>query len=150
MPFLIDGHNVLFKIHSRPEKERQAREQFISFLAQHARISGRKYVVVFDGRGDHPSHSVQGSLSVWYGSMDENADALIEELVEEKPHFYVLVTADKKLAKRLSRLVQRTESSSAFIRDLVDSFASDSVQDVKPGISSKYEVNYWLKLFGEE
>ena len=147
MPFLVDGHNLLFRLGGGAD--RKLRETLARTLEEGARRLGRNITVVFDGLGEEESRLRKGLLEIRYSAAGEDADAVIARLVEETPHHYVLVTADRALARRLRRLVQRVEAPAEFARRLGAEKDEEGGEE-KPTEPDAHEVRYWLRLFGEE
>lgn len=146
MPFLIDGHNLLFRLRRGDEEEGQLRRALIELLRRDALENQRRYVVVFDGRGRYSTRREKGVVEVVYSSAQEDADAIMEHIVEDQPHYYVLVTADKVLSRKLRRQVQRVESPREFLSRLAGK-REESRDCEKREVADVFEVRYWLRLF---
>lgn len=147
MPFLIDGHNLLFRSGWRAEGEQKARTALIALLGRNASRKERRYAVVFDGRQEYPTRSKVGGVEVIYSSAGQDADSIIEEMVQQQPHYYVLVTSDHALVERLRKDVQRIETPREFLHRLVLEEMKPVERD-KPEVADCFEVRYWCKLFG--
>jgi predicted RNA-binding protein with PIN domain len=140
VPWLVDGDNLLGTWPGRrrtsAERRRLAHE-----LARHARATGKRIVVVFDGADDN----LAGLADVRCSGTGRTADDVILEIVrgEQDRAGWTVVTCDRPLGDRARWLGARTERSDLFRKRL------DAGGDAeKP--DHEHNVRDWLAEFGEE
>jgi predicted RNA-binding protein with PIN domain len=82
---IVDGHSIVFawpELRKLQDRRRSlAREALIKQLRDYQDWSGRKVVVVFDGRGSRVTETrVPHDVQIFYARRGQSADAIIERL----------------------------------------------------------------------
>lgn len=159
--FLIDAYNVMFA-HPRlgPLLRRdleQARNEFLTMVAQLVPADGSLGVVVFDAHRDPAPPTTTGrtrgttrhGLRVVYAR--DSADAWIQQRIREhsEPATLTIVTADREILDtarahgcailRVSQFLRLQSKRRARLRDLRDS--------EKPQHQSQREIDEWRRIF---
>jgi uncharacterized protein len=166
MPTLIDGYNLIHAagILSRnigPGTLQRARNGLIGFLAASLSETERAVTtVVFDAKAapaDLPEEQVCDGLRIIYALGYKTADALIEELIRANsaPRGLVVVSSDQRIRRAARRRRATAVASEQWYgelccrrREASRAAAPPVEKPVAP--SSEAEVEYWMKLFGQE
>ncbi len=123
----VDGMNVIGSRptgwwRDRPGAARTLLRQLQALRARHA-ASGDDLVLVLDGRPlpDLPEGRHEGVLVLYAQRTGANAadDRIVAELeLDPRPRDVVVVTSDRELRDRVTRLGARVEGASALLRQL--------------------------------
>jgi len=152
MPILIDGHNLIGRLPTLSLHDPDDEEKLIQVLQVYRTRNRKAMTVVFDpGEGYAlPTSRRQGGVEVVYAPHGSSADAVIVQRVQRsrRPRDWVVVTSDRLLAERVTRLGARVQSAEAFAAEL------DSLHSAAPAWKdrplSPAEVEKWLALFGSQ
>jgi len=95
---LVDGHSVIFgwddlrAHHAR--NPRAAREALAALLTRYQDASGRRVVLVFDGRGPRTAAPEEATaIQIFYSKAGQTADTVIERLVAKYAPIHDLAVA---------------------------------------------------------
>lgn len=102
MIIVVDGYNVLKKIHG-PEISETQRSAFVNLLGRYLKKRQHKIVVMFDGGPFYyPSTEKQKGVTVWYSGQKQSADDLIISYAQEHHTKELLVvTLDGQLCAKV-------------------------------------------------
>lgn len=167
MSLIIDGYNLLhatdiFGEGTGPGHFQRSREALLSFLSASLNESERtQTTIVFDAAEAPPGlpdqYSVDG-LSVIYARDYPDADALIEELVEDHhaPRGLTVVSSDHRVQRAARRRGAKHIDSDRWYRDLWRRRVELRRQNHKTipekpiGQLSTAEIAYWVEQFDGE
>jgi predicted RNA-binding protein with PIN domain len=167
---VIDGYNLILRSPAfRPDDRRDlamARDKLVNLLSWALGRGEVNFIVVFDGAetGLGPRHSSKnGRIAVRFSTPPQNADQLIEEIVEEledRGRIVTVVTSDIEVARHA-----RTHGASVALSDLFASslfperVAADLARQKaeasgdsgeKPLGFSKKDMKEWLEMFSKQ
>jgi hypothetical protein len=132
--YYVDGYNVLHTSSKlRPLALRDfeaAREALLERLALFCAVTGKKVIIVFDGRGgNHPQrvehHLGVESIEVVYAPTDISADSVIERYVYKTSHRLSLVVVSndrglRDLCRNMGAMTMEADSFLATMRESHD------------------------------
>jgi predicted RNA-binding protein with PIN domain len=167
---VIDGYNLILRSPAfRPDDRRdlaQARDKLVNLLSWAVGRGEVEFIVVFDGAETGPGQarsSKSGRIAVHFSTPPQNADQLIEEIVEEledRGRTVTVVTSDIEVARHA-----RTHGASVALSDLFASslFPERVAEDLakqkaqasgdsaeKPLGFSKKDMKEWLEMFSKQ
>ena len=166
---VIDGYNLILRSPAfRPDDRRdlaQARDKLVNLLSWAVGRGEVEFIVVFDGAetGGQARSSKSGRIAVRFSTPPQNADQLIEEIVEEledRGRTVTVVTSDIEVARHA-----RTHGASVALSDLFASslFPERVAEDLarqkaqasgdsaeKPLGFSKKDMKEWLEMFSKQ
>ncbi|MGD0900139.1 MAG: NYN domain-containing protein [Thermoguttaceae bacterium] len=163
MPILIDGYNVLNVVgilgHGRgPGSLQRARLALLNFLAESLDPAEVPHTtVVFDARDPPPGlprQQVHRGLTVRFAPPDQEADAVIEDLIraDSAPRRLTVVSSDHAIQRAARRRRAKAVKSEEWYADVVrarrDRLPSPEAPE-RPSVPLLQEdVEYWLREFG--
>lgn len=102
MILVIDGYNLLKKLHGQDVSESQ-RSAFVNLMGRYMKKRHHKVVVFFDGGPYYyPSAEKQKGVVVWYSGQNQSADDLIVTYAQEhKNREMLVVTLDRELGNKV-------------------------------------------------
>lgn len=120
MYFLIDGYNLLFRLHESKKSLQFQRQTIIRSLQKEFKSLHLEGTIVFDGRHRHDEESglsYQSPLIIAYSHKGQTADQAIIEKLETAPAAsqITVVTDDRFLATTARGFKARTMGLQAFI-----------------------------------
>jgi predicted RNA-binding protein with PIN domain len=167
---VIDGYNLILRSPAfRPDDRRdlaQARDKLVNLLSWAVGRGEVDFIVVFDGAETglgQARSSKSGRIAVRFSTPPQNADQLIEEIVEEledRGRTVTVVTSDIEVARHA-----RTHGASVALSDLFASslFPERVAEDLarqkaeasgdsaeKPLGFSKKDMKEWLEIFSRQ
>jgi len=167
---VIDGYNLILRSPAfRPDDRRdlaQARDKLVNLLSWAVGRGEVEFIVVFDGAETglgQARSSKSGRIAVHFSTPPQNADQLIEEIVEEledRGRTVTVVTSDIEVARHA-----RTHGASVALSDLFASslFPERVAEDLarqkaqasgdsaeKPLGFSKKDMKEWLEMFSKQ
>jgi len=133
MIIIIDGYNVLKKMHG-PEVSETQRSAFVNLLGRYLKKRHHKVVVAFDGGPDYyPSQEKQKGVMVWYSGLKQTADDLIISYVQEhRTKELLVVTLDRELCNKVGESRAETVDPVFFyhrVREICDPAKTETVAD---------------------
>ena len=159
MTLIIDGYNLLhasgvFGAERGARGFEQSRMALLDVLVELLGDDATNTIVVFDA-AKAPNHLPQrhshGPLQVWYARDYPDADALIEELLEQhkSPQELVIVSSDRRIQRAARRQRARTFSSDTWLAEQRrrQNKGTPNV-DKKPPSPSPCDVEVWKQYFG--
>ncbi|MCG8449041.1 MAG: NYN domain-containing protein [Pirellulales bacterium] len=163
MALLIDGYNLLHATDifgTEPGNFQQSREALLAFLAAALAEKERKEAtIVFDATQAPPGlpHSLtQEAMTVRFARNYLDADALIEELIEQHPaaRSLLVVSSDHRVQRAARRRGASFVDSERWYSDLwrqrvhARQQQSQAIPEKPIGELSAGEIAYWVKEFG--
>jgi predicted RNA-binding protein with PIN domain len=124
---IVDGHSIVFawpELRKLQDRRRSlAREALIKQLRDYQDWSGRKVVVVFDGRGSRVTETrVPHDVQIFYARRGQSADAIIERLAcKYASRFDVTVATSDFLEMETVSACGATCVSPEGLRELIES-----------------------------
>jgi hypothetical protein len=165
MPLLIDGYNLLHATDifgADPGNFQQSREALLAFLASALEEKERKEtMIVFDAAQAPPGlpHTLtSGAITVRYARNYPDADALIEELIQQHPaaRSLVVVSSDHRIQRAARSCGASYVDSERWYADLwqrrvqARRLQRQSTPEKPMGELSSSEIAYWVDKFGGE
>lgn len=167
MPLLIDGYNLLHVTGivgkgSGPGSFQRSREALLRFLAASIDQKERNQTtVVFDASDAPPGLPrtlQQEGMTVRYASEHADADALIEELIQqyEAPRKLLVVSSDHRIQRAAKRRRAGFIDSDRWYSQLWQQrlekrkSQSERVPEKPIGNLSEAEINYWVDVFSAD
>lgn len=159
MTLIIDGYNLLhasgvFGSERGARGFEQSRVALLDVLVELLGDDAANTIVVFDAANapDHlPRRHSHGRLQVWYARDYPDADALIEELLEEhaSPQELVIVSSDRRIQRAARRRRAQSFSSDTWLAEQRrrQNNAIPNL-DKKPPDPSPSDVEIWKQYFG--
>lgn len=162
MRLLIDGYNLLFasgilRERSGPGGLERARRALVNFLAESLEAPQiSRTTVVFDAGNAPPEadhvRSVQG-IRLLFARNHENADALIEELIEMEsaPKQLTVISSDRRIQraarKRRAKFVDSDRWYASILAARRERLLSTDSEAMDNQALSTESVQYWLDVF---
>ncbi len=152
MPILIDGHNLIGRLPALSLEDPDDEEKLVRLLQSYQARTGKAMTVVFDAGEPSARRRTRsaGKIKVVFAPHGSSADQVIVRRVKKTSHppDWLVITSDGELAARLESLGARVKSADEFAREL-DSPGEEPLA-WKEAVPPPEEVNWWLKVFGEE
>jgi predicted RNA-binding protein with PIN domain len=154
MTYLIDGHNLIGKLHDialdDPDDEAKLVQKLAGFAAHHS----TRCTVVFDkGNPGGRSRMSLSSVEVVFASAHSNADKVMIERIgrAENPRMMTVVSSDNDVLAAALRRRMQTLKSAAFAQMLEAPPPKPKLgPDLAPDVRlSEREVEEWMALFAE-
>ncbi|MFN3604057.1 MAG: NYN domain-containing protein [Leptonema sp. (in: bacteria)] len=159
MIFVIDGFNLIYKFKELEElmienQLENAIERLIHYLIQLKRKrSNLEFHVFFDGKKRKGDSTYQEEIQniMCYYSHDISADALIEDFIQNKKakHYtnICVVSSDKRIKSFTKQMKYDYKTSEEFYLFYKEMMATNTKKEEKPEITSKEEIDEWLRIF---
>ncbi len=156
MPYLIDGHNLIPRIHGLSLKDMDDESALIVILGRFAARQGTRIEVYFDQAppGQSGSRSF-GGVKAHFIRQGKTADqAIIARLSQmgSQAKNWTVVTSDREIQVEARSSHSKVMQSAEFARLLQskDSAAAESGEkDHAPPVDSE-DVDYWLAQFNDQ
>jgi predicted RNA-binding protein with PIN domain len=154
---LIDGYNLVHRsgdLRPGPDRTlRQAREKLVNLLSW--AVGGDvRFVIVFDGSGEHGRDESSGRIEVRYSKPPEKADDLIRRLVERHvggDRRVTVVTADLEVARHARAMGADVSISDLFMASLLGpgrtGVEPSGGGEKPPANLTKKEIEEWAEIF---
>ena len=151
MAYIVDGNNVMGQTPGWHRDKSKSRRGLLEQLASFARATKARVTVVFDGAPDKvaPEGSVFHGVRVLYAERGSDADARIEQIVENEPdpRGLTVVTSDRHLAFLVKSRGASVLRSGEFRKKI------ERITDLRPRIEDgeQFEagdLNAWMRYFG--
>jgi predicted RNA-binding protein with PIN domain len=149
---VVDGYNLIHRTPAlKPGPGRtleEARRKLINLLSWAFGSGDARFLVVYDGAGEHGRDESSGRVEVRYSRPPETADDAIRRIVEKevgRVDRLTVVTADLEVARHA-----RTMGADVAISDLFLASAlgpRSSTDEEKPTSLSRAELEEWAKIF---
>lgn len=165
MSVLIDGYNLLNAVgvlepRRGPGGLQRARLALLNFLVESLDpVDVPHTTVVFDAREAPPGLprvTDHRGLTVRFAARDEDADALIEELIraDSAPRRLTVVSSDHRIQRAAHRRRARAVDSDVWYAEIIrqrrqrhQAAAEDAQRPHVPLLEE--DVNYWVRQFGD-
>lgn len=156
--FLIDGYNLIHALglvrkQAGPGELEASRRRLLEFLEERFASVAADITVVFDAKRKPrhaPTEEVVGRIAVLYAPRNQEADDVIEGLIERHPApmRLVVVSEDRRLRKAAARRQAHSMSSQQLLEHLerrAEPRSGSSAAAPEP--MSPAEVEHWLREF---
>ncbi len=156
MPFIIDGHNLLWSIRKASEDEQVSDVRLCRIIGDYLKVIGDKGQIVFDGIGPPDKSGFENidSLEVVFSGRASDCDTVIEHKIRAStaPRRLVIVSSDRRL--RAAARARRAAAVKA------EDFWSDMRKQLSRGRKNRNEppakrhgitegeTEQWLRFFG--
>jgi predicted RNA-binding protein with PIN domain len=156
MPFIIDGHNLLWSVHNvGADFESISDLQLCRIVSRYLKIIGEKGEMVFDGIGppDKSGFDNIDNLEVVFSGRDIEADTIIINKIraDTAPKRLTVVSGDRKVRASARTRKALSVKSNVFWKQLQRQLSSKKPQaepaEKHTGIGEA-ETSQWLKFFG--
>lgn len=121
MIIIIDGYNLIRQSdvlrHYEQKSLEDGRRALLGWLADYVKIKRHKAIVVFDGwKSGNPDEQRdrEGPVDIIYSRYGERADDVIKRLAQTTPGDVIVVSSDRDIASRVTRLGKTALSSPDF------------------------------------
>lgn len=158
MPYLVDGHNLLWAIHHHDEHFAPVDDRALCrLLARYGRSMHDTVELIFDGIGPPDKGAFYGhrNLQVHFAGEGTDADTVIEHKVQActQPRRLMVVSTDRRVRAAARRVKARSIASVDFWITVLERLnrkrpAREPVGK-RHGVSEQ-ETQQWLKTFGLE
>jgi predicted RNA-binding protein with PIN domain len=158
LPYLIDGHNLLWSIRKNDERFEPVDDVGLcATLGLYLRDMHETGDIVFDGQGPPNKalfRQIPG-LRVIFSGRDREADTIIEEMIEvcRTPKKLYVISSDRRVRKAgrsvKAALVKSDEFWQAVLKRLLRKRPIKEPAGKRQGLS-RSETEQWLKRFGFE
>jgi predicted RNA-binding protein with PIN domain len=150
MSYLIDGHNLIPKIHGLSLQALDDEEELISLLQEFCRTARKTVEVYFDNApAGHARSRKYGAVLAHFVRQGTTADQAIEarllRLGRQAPNWTV-ISSDQRVQTAAKEAHAKTLSAEAFANLLLSARQNKSDQGQEPELSQD-EIEEWLKLF---
>ncbi len=154
MPYLIDGYNLLWRIHNGGESVSDI--QLCRAIDRYLDIQRQRGTMVFDGIGppDKSDFFSLDSLSVQFVGEHTDADSVIEYQIEQStaPKLLNVVSSDRRVRDAAKRRKAGVILSEQFWSMVKVALSKGSRRESPPGGKimgiSDAETERWMKEFG--
>ena len=156
MPYLVDGHNLLWAIHHHDEHFAPVDDRALCrLLARYGRSMHDRVELIYDGVGPPDKGAFYGhrNLQVSFAGEGSDADTLIEHRVQTctQPKRLVVVSTDRRVRTAARRAKATSVPSVEFWMRVLERLnrkrAAPEPSGKRHGVS-KQETRQWLKTFG--
>jgi predicted RNA-binding protein with PIN domain len=152
--FVIDGHNLIPKIHGVHLRDVDDEQRLIEILSEYCRHARCQVEVFFDGAppANKPTQKF-GLVHAHFVRLGNSADDSILAFLRSNPSAksqYTVVSSDHRVMNGAKSLGCETMSSDAFSVEITRVLAQPAViQEMREKKLSEGEVAEWMKAFGE-
>lgn len=154
MPFLIDGHNLLWAL-QRVSEEAISDIQLCRSIERYLKIISENGVIVFDGTGppDREPFMNLAGLEVLFSGLRKEADDIIEDKITANtaPKRLTVISSDRRVRKAANaRKAVSIKSESFWInveKQLSKKRPIREPLEKRHGLSES-ETDQWLDMFG--
>ena len=172
MTLIIDGHNLIPKIHGLDLRQMDDEEKLAELLQAYARLRRKQVDVYFDGApSGFSGPRAFGIIQAHFVPKGMTADAAIRKRLVElgrAARNVTVVTSDRMVQAEARRMGASVISSEIFARDLEKAWEEDAARAITPEKAKKShsekkdqpvrlgpkvppkEVDEWLKIFDEK
>jgi len=156
MAYLIDGNNLIGSIPTLELGDPTSRNRLLARLEIFRKVEKNRIIVVFDGPPDLKTiTNKKNPISVFYPDYDQNADAVIKELIKKETDMrrFFVVSSDREI-QDFARLNKAKPINCADFNRLMKAafkeYKNISELEKHEPTPSPYEVELWSDLFKEE
>jgi predicted RNA-binding protein with PIN domain len=157
MPFIIDGHNLLYSIREAEDGFSISDIQLCRILDMYFKQTGEVGEIIFDGVGpkDKSDFYKINNLEVLFAGFSKDTDTIIEEKIEVNtaPRRLTIVSSDRRLRKaartRRANTVKSEEFWTNVNKQLRRKKTPKEPTAKRQGLSES-ETDQWLEFFGLE
>jgi predicted RNA-binding protein with PIN domain len=152
---IIDGHNLIPKIHGLHLKDEDDEARLIDLLQEYCRLARRQAELYFDGSPEpQKSNRKNGLVHVHYIKLGYSADDAIIQFVRnlgsDKDNWTV-ISSDHRIQNAVLASGCKVMGSDAFARLISTTLSSEiAIQQKRDKPPSVGEIDEWLKLFDQE
>jgi predicted RNA-binding protein with PIN domain len=158
MPFIIDGHNLLWSIQEVDEELRLISDvQMCNIVSEYLKLTGENGEIIFDGTGPPDKNGFDNiiNLDVFFAGLGSNADTVIENKIRAStaPRRLTVVSSDRRLRDAARARKAKTVKSQVFWNDIQKQLKRKKTTKEPPekrrGLTES-EAKQWLEFFGFE
>lgn len=144
MPYLLDGNNLIGSVRRTSRPSDEDCDALVREIADRLRRTRARAVLFFDGSGRRSGSF--GSLTVRFSASSSADDAIVGLIGDARaPQEYVVVTADRGLARRARDAGAKTLSPGDFWKRFGQGTGAGS-----PGGEGRVDVEEWTTYFGDD
>lgn len=157
MSYLIDGNNLMGRLHDIDPEAPDARMQLLRWLAAFRNQPGhkaRRMTVVFDGAPEphFPEGSVFQGVQTIYSLPNSTADARIKQRVEQQRdrRGLTVVTSDRELYNYVRSCGAQAITCEQFAERVWTALASTDSAEKEDVQLNPQDIDQWMRYFGIE
>lgn len=151
MPLLIDGHNLIGRLHDLSLSDLNDEIRLVTRLKTYAARGGKHITVVFDRGmpGGHSDNLSSGRVEVVFSAAGHTADGILRERVRRSrnPRGLIVVTSDREVIAVAQARGARVMRSEEFAERLERPRPAEGSAREDIHLSEE-EVEEWLDIFG--
>lgn len=134
LTYLVDGYNLLFYLSHASASIQKQREHLIDLFRKVAPLFKGNIILIFDGSSSFASWEYFSSFQLEFAPGDLKADAYILEKLSgtKRPSQYVVVTADKLLARECKHLGASVLALPSFLKKMKKAYEVSLPEEKKP------------------
>ncbi len=158
MPFIIDGHNLLWTVAKGGEEfEPVSDVRLCHIISRYLKQIAEKGEMVFDGTGPHDKGGFENisNLEVTFAGASSDCDTVIEHKIDlsTAPRHLTIVSSDRRLRRaaraRRATAVKSEEFWAEVQKELAQRRAVSEPPGKRQGITEG-ETEKWMEMFGLE
>ena len=157
MPFIIDGHNLLWSVQNAEENTSITDITICRILDSYFGRTGKKAEIIFDGTGPPEKTEFKNviNLQVTFSGLRTDCDTIIEQRISAStaPKLLTIVSSDRRLRNAASARKSTSIKSEDFWDEvkkrLSKQKAGKEPTEKRTGLTES-ETKLWLKTFGLE
>lgn len=160
MPFVIDGHNLLYSIPDVDEESESVTDvELCRFVGRYLKLINQTGQIIFDGIGPRdksPYDNIDG-VEVFFAGYGTDTDTVIETRITANtaPKSLTIVSSDRRLKKAALARRAKAKKSEDFWLEMQKQLSRKRPKRTKepPAKSqglSQSETDQWLDIFGLE
>jgi len=150
MPYIIDGHNLIGKLHNISLQDIDDEAYLIKILDQYFRKIRKKAIIFFDRASVNGNNNFRSAfITVKFVRSPLNADkAIHQKLVELKGNArnYTVISSDRWVQEKARRVGAKIQKSEIFAFEIENQTRNPAKND--KNINS--DVNFWLNMFNND
>jgi uncharacterized protein len=155
MAYLIDGHNLIPKVHGLSLRDLDDEEQLIEMLQVFCQVQRASIEVYFDGAAAGSSGTrVHGCVKAHFVRKGFSADAAIIkrlQTLKKTARNWTVVTSDRRIQSEARACSSTVVPSEEFASRLTDVFLRRrGTANEKDYSQNQNDLEEWLRLFGDE
>ena len=157
MPFIIDGHNLLWSVQNIEENASVTDIAVCRILDSYFGPAGRNAEIIFDGTGPLNKSEFNNltNLRVAFSGRSCDCDTIIEQRINAStaPKLLTIVSSDRRLRDAASARKSISIKSEDFWQEVKKRLSKRKAAKEPPGKRTgltESETKLWLKAFGLE
>ncbi len=157
MPFIIDGHNLLWSVQNAEENTSITDITICRILDDYFRRTGKSAEIIFDGTGPPVKTEFKNvaNLQVTFSGLRTDCDTVIEQRISAStaPKLLTIVSSDRRLRDAASARKATSIKSEDFWDEVKKRLSRRKTGKEPPGKRAgltESETELWMKTFGLE